>query len=67
MNKMMASTGSPSTDLKFTTFYEEIKIPTLKGIHLTDLTPHLNEAIQKSGVTNGQINVLSRHTTTAIT
>lgn len=37
------------------------------GIHFTDLTPQINEALAKSGVVSGQVNILSRHTTTAVT
>jgi hypothetical protein len=42
-------------------------LPPLHRIHLTDLTPHLIAAIESSGVVDGQVNILSRHTTTAIT
>lgn len=51
----------------FTTFYAELSIPTLKGIHFTDITPMLREAIKQSEVRNGLISVLTKHTTTAIT
>mmetsp|Transcript_19504 Transcript_19504/g.27889 ORF Transcript_19504/g.27889 Transcript_19504/m.27889 type:complete len:203 (-) Transcript_19504:160-768(-) len=49
------------------TYYTELNIPTLKGIHLTDITPHIRTAIESCGVYDGQVNVLSKHTTTAIT
>lgn len=49
------------------TYYTEISVPTLHGIHLTDLTPFIRTAIATSGVTNGQVNIVSKHTTTAIT
>ena len=51
----------------FTSFYSELSIPTLKGIHFTDITPMLHEAIKESEVKNGLISVLTKHTTTAIT
>lgn len=57
---------SPKTG-ELTTYYTEIKIPTLKGIHLTDITPNIRSAIESSGISDGQVNVLSLHTTTAIT
>lgn len=49
------------------TLYEEIVVPSLDGIHLTDITKQVQAIVDKSGVTEGQVNVLSRHTTTAIT
>jgi len=49
------------------TYYTELTIPTLKGIHLTDITPYIRNAIESCGVYDGQVNVLSKHTTTAIT
>lgn len=51
----------------YTTHYEELKIETKKGIFLADLTPLLRAALKTSGVTEGVVTVLSRHTTTAIT
>lgn len=52
---------------QYTTHYEELKVETKKGIYLADLTPLLRAALKKSGVTEGVVTVLSRHTTTAIT
>jgi len=47
--------------------YTEIKVPTLNGIHLSDITPQIRQFIKESGVSEGVITVLSRHTTSAIT
>lgn len=47
--------------------YTEIKVPTLNGIHLSDITPQIRQFIKESGVTEGVVTVLSRHTTSAIT
>ena len=52
---------------RFVANYVELKVETKKGIHLSDLTPQLKEAVAKSGVKEGVLTVLSRHTTTAIT
>lgn len=37
------------------------------GIAVFDITPEVRSAVEASGVTEGQVNVLSRHTTTAVT
>lgn len=39
---------------------------TKNGIALIDITPQIRAAIVKAGVKEGTVNVLSRHTTTAI-
>jgi len=36
------------------------------GIALFDITPQIRQQVQQLGVTEGFVNVLSRHTTTAI-
>ena len=51
----------------YSCYYEELSIPTKKGIYLSDLTPLLRSALEKSQITEGTVTVLSRHTTTAIT
>ena len=58
---------SPKSGGELVTFYTELNLPTLKGIHFTDITPNIRSAIETSGVSEGQVNVISRHTTTAIT
>lgn len=53
--------------------YHNVDIPTTQqgppqqAIHVQDLTPTLVKLLQKSGMKHGVVNVLSRHTTTAIT
>ena len=48
--------------------YETIALGrTLTGTHFIDLTEHIDAAVAKSGVKNGVVHVLSRHTTTAVT
>ena len=59
--------GSPICD------YHQVTIPTSQDgpprqrISVEDLTPTLNDLLSDSGMKNGVINVISRHTTTAIT
>jgi hypothetical protein len=52
---------------RYVTTYEEIKCQTLNGIHLSNITPQIKESIRKSGVIEGVVTVISRHTTAAIT
>ena len=54
--------------------YFEVKIPTSKvgqpprqAISVEDLTPKIISLLSESGMINGSINIISRHTTTAIT
>mmetsp|Transcript_10347 Transcript_10347/g.9975 ORF Transcript_10347/g.9975 Transcript_10347/m.9975 type:complete len:206 (-) Transcript_10347:104-721(-) len=47
--------------------YEELQIPTLLGIYLVDITPDIKRIVLSSGVKEGVVTILSRHTTTAIT
>ena len=47
--------------------YTQLSLDTSLGISLHDITPQVRRAIRESGVTNGTVNVLSRHTTTAVT
>ena len=49
------------------TKYEDLQVATLKGIHFSDITPQLRKLISDSGVREGVITVISRHTTAAIT
>ena len=52
---------------EFVSVYEELQIPTLLGIYLVDITADIRRIVKASGVDNGVVTVLSRHTTTAIT
>ena len=54
-------------DSNFISQYREIIVPSLKGIYFADLTPQIREIVHASGVKCGQVTILSRHTTTAIT
>lgn len=45
----------------------EIELDTQPGIGLFDITPQLREKLNESGLRNGFVNVISRHTTTALT
>lgn len=53
--------------------YHQVDVPTssqgppVQKISVEDLTPKLNELLARSGMKNGLITVVSRHTTTAIT
>ena len=47
--------------------YTQLSLQTKLGISLHDITPQVRAAIRESGVSNGTVNVLSRHTTTAVT
>lgn len=64
---LSSSSEVSSTDsLKFICDYQEIIVPTLKGIHLTDITPQIRTIIQEKNFHSGQINVISKHTTTSV-
>ena len=47
--------------------YTQLSLETKLGISLHDITPQVRAAIRESGMSNGTVNVLSRHTTTAVT
>lgn len=53
--------------------YEQVTIPTTQvgpprqAISVEDLTPTIEMLLAKSGMKNGSVNVISRHTTTALT
>lgn len=49
------------------TKYADLQVSTLNGIHFSDITPQLRKLISDSGVREGVITVISRHTTAAIT
>ena len=48
-------------------YYKELQYETLHGIHFTDITPDLREIVKESGIKDGVVSVLSRHTTCGIT
>lgn len=53
--------------------YHQVTIPTSlpgpprQAISVEDLTPRINDLLKDSGMSHGVVNVISRHTTTAIT
>lgn len=47
--------------------YEEITIPSLKGIYFADLTSKIKQIIAESEIKSGQVCILSKHTTTSVT
>ena len=53
--------------------YHQLSVPTsqpgppCQKISVEDLTPSINQLLNESGMMNGVVNVISRHTTTAIT
>jgi len=47
--------------------YEELAIKTLKGIHLTDITKDVKRIVAETGIVEGTVTILSRHTTTCVT
>jgi len=47
--------------------FENLVVTTQVGIALYDITPQIEGVLERSGVTNGAVNVISRHTTTALT
>lgn len=46
--------------------YEEITIPSLKGIYFADLTSKIKQIIADSEIKSGQVCILSKHTTTSV-
>lgn len=46
--------------------YTELQLETKPGIHIIDITPQIRAEVERLGVSEGCVNVLSRHTTTAI-
>lgn len=61
-----SSEASSTNSLKFICDYQEIIVPTLKGIHLTDITPQIRAIVKEKNFHSGQINVISKHTTTSV-
>ena len=58
----------PSTSLKqsLVTHYEEMSVPTKRGLSLIDITKEVSEIIKKTSVTEGVVTVLSRHSTVSV-
>ena len=47
--------------------FEELIVPTNKGIFFVDISADIRRIVKESGITEGTVTVLSRHTTTSIT
>ena len=47
--------------------YFQLERETAPGISLVDITPDIRSLLEKTGVKQGQVNIISRHTTTAVT
>jgi hypothetical protein len=68
-----ASSWTSFTAHEFGTLYEVVNVratspgPPAQRIEVADITPKLTALLASSGLQNGCINVISRHTTTAIT
>jgi thiamine phosphate synthase YjbQ (UPF0047 family) len=62
-----AALGSPICDYRQVTIPTSQTGPPRQRISVEDLTPTLNDLLSDSGMKNGVIIVISRHTTTAIT
>ncbi len=53
-------------DLRMPRFYHLIEVETQAGIGIYNITPQINELLQKTAISNGQVLVFSQHTTTAL-
>lgn len=47
--------------------YTQLELETKPGIHIIDITPQIRAEVERLCVCEGFVNVLSRHTTTAVT
>jgi len=47
--------------------YKQIEVITHEGVGLFDITPQIEDLLAELGATEGFVNVMSRHTTTALT
>ena len=46
--------------------HKTIELETETGINIQNVTPQIKQIITESGITNGQVSIFSRHTTTAL-
>jgi len=70
--KSSAASGSRGTEVKVLSEgmvieCSEISLNSQPGISIFDITPDIRSIVEAKGVKEGCVNVLSRHTTTAIT
>jgi len=61
-----SSLGDPVCEYHQVTIATTQEGPPRQAISVEDLTPTLHEKLQQSGMMNGVVNIISRHTTTAI-
>ncbi len=47
--------------------YEELSVKTSKGIHLVDITKDVKRIVEETGIVEGSVTILSKHTTTGVT
>ena len=47
--------------------YKVMKIPTQKGVQVIDVTEQVRDFVNECGIVDGCVNVMSKHTTTALT
>lgn len=65
--RVVAASAVPPSSEGSTRFnYRQIEVTTFEGVGLFDITPHINQLLDEVGATDGFVNVMSRHTTTAI-
>ncbi|HEY9832899.1 MAG TPA: secondary thiamine-phosphate synthase enzyme YjbQ [Stenomitos sp.] len=65
MKKFYEYTASAAGDPMHMT-HELMEIETDKGIGIYNITPQIEKILETTGITNGQVIVFSRHTTTAL-
>ncbi|KAJ1454079.1 hypothetical protein M885DRAFT_465600 [Pelagophyceae sp. CCMP2097] len=50
----------------FVTYYEELAVPTGRGVSMVDITASIKECVAKSGCKEGVATVLSKHSTVGV-
>mmetsp|Transcript_1838 Transcript_1838/g.5496 ORF Transcript_1838/g.5496 Transcript_1838/m.5496 type:complete len:210 (+) Transcript_1838:55-684(+) len=70
---LSAAAGLSPADRRMVCVYKEVHVaasaegPPKQEISVTDLTPHVSAFLAETGLEDGCVNVISRHTTTAVT
>ena len=49
--------------MNYITCYVELKIPSQNGVSFVDITNDVNQIINESGLRDGTVTILSKHTT----
>ena len=47
--------------------YKQVEFTTKPGIDFYNITPHIKQELEQTGIQEGTATIISRHTTTAIT